>query len=408
MDGTELRRRLADHGLSHLSRHEPEGERASTRSVANVTSFTDSSLTNATTYYYKVSAENSNGEGPLSSEASATPTDLVPPAEPLPLVDSFDRANENPLSDAGRWSNGVIGAAETGLHVTTNQLACTRTTTCTAWRNGAQYGPDAESWARLATLPGTSNSLRLYVRLSQAGAGGSAYMLRTIQQTGVDQVLLERLNTGTIVTRLTIPQELAAGDTLLLRAKGTAIEAWRHDGAGWARLGVVQDSTYTAAGFAGVGIRGTTGRVDDFGARTMGVPPPDTEDPSAPGTLSATATSASQIDLSWGVATDNVAVTLYRIERCEGTGCSDFTETATTASTSLADTRPLRLDRATPTACAPKTPSPISARTRTRRARLRRRRPTQRIPAPLRIWPRLHSAPARSNYSGRRPPTTSP
>ena len=34
----------------------------------------------AQTYYYKVSAENAIGEGPLSNEASATPTDLVPPA----------------------------------------------------------------------------------------------------------------------------------------------------------------------------------------------------------------------------------------------------------------------------------------------------------------------------------------
>ena len=66
--------------------------------------------------------------------------------------------------------------------------------------------------------------------------------------------------------------------------------------------------------------------------------PPDTEPPSAPGTLSATATSPSQIDLSWGAATDNVAVTLYRIERCQGAGCSNFAEIATTSSTSYPNT----------------------------------------------------------------------
>ena len=66
--------------------------------------------------------------------------------------------------------------------------------------------------------------------------------------------------------------------------------------------------------------------------------PPDTEPPSAPGTLSATATSPSQIDLSWVAATDNVAVTLYRIERCQGAGCSDFAEIATTSATTYPNT----------------------------------------------------------------------
>ena len=85
-------------------------------------------------------------------------------------------------------------------------------------------------------------------------------------------------------------------------------------------------------------MRGTTGRADDFGARTFGAPPPDTEPPSAPGTLSATASSTSQIDLSWGAATDNVAVTLYRIERCQGAGCSNFVQIATTSATTYPNT----------------------------------------------------------------------
>ena len=63
-----------------------------------------------------------------------------------------------------------------------------------------------------------------------------------------------------VVNLLTINQELAAGDVLLLRVKGSTLEAWRHDGSAWSRLGVVQDSTYAAAGYVGVGMRGTTGR----------------------------------------------------------------------------------------------------------------------------------------------------
>ena len=46
----------------------------------------------------------------------------------------------------------------------------------------------------------------------------------------------------------------------------------------------------------------------------------------APGTLTATAVSAGEIDLPWGASTDNVGVTGYRVERCQGAGCTDFAQ----------------------------------------------------------------------------------
>ncbi len=54
----------------------------------------------------------------------------------------------------------------------------------------------------------------------------------------------------------------------------------------------------------------------------------DNQPPSQPGTLSASATGAGEIDLGWGAATDNVGVTGYRIERCSGAGCSNFAQIA--------------------------------------------------------------------------------
>ena len=56
----------------------------------------------------------------------------------------------------------------------------------------------------------------------------------------------------------------------------------------------------------------------------------DTQAPTAPAGLIATAVSSAQINLSWTAATDNVGVTGYRIERCAGAGCSNFAEIATT------------------------------------------------------------------------------
>ena len=64
-------------------------------------------------------------------------------------------------------------------------------------------------------------------------------------------------------------------------------------------------------------------------ATPVAPPAPDTTPPSAPGTLTATAISSGRVDLSWGAATDNVAVTGYHIERCQGAGCTSFAEIAT-------------------------------------------------------------------------------
>src|SRR5262249_15280831 len=64
----------------------------------------------------------------------------------------------------------------------------------------------------------------------------------------------------------------------------------------------------------------------------------DTIAPSAPSNLTATAPSSAQINLTWTASTDNVGVTGYRLERCQGAGCSTFAQIATPASTSFSDT----------------------------------------------------------------------
>jgi chitodextrinase len=73
--------------------------------------------------------------------------------------------------------------------------------------------------------------------------------------------------------------------------------------------------------------------------QTIVVPPPtqDTQPPTAPTNLTATAVSSSQINLSWSASTDNVAVAGYRLERCQGSGCTNFTQIATPNTTSYSD-----------------------------------------------------------------------
>ncbi len=69
-----------------------------------------------------------------------------------------------------------------------------------------------------------------------------------------------------------------------------------------------------------------------------GTPPADTTLPTAPSSLTASSVSASQINLSWASSTDNVGVTGYRLERCQGSVCTNFTQIATSTSVNYSDT----------------------------------------------------------------------
>ena len=60
--------------------------------------------------------------------------------------------------------------------------------------------------------------------------------------------------------------------------------------------------------------------------------------PSTPTGLSATTAGATQINLAWTASTDNVAVTGYRVERCQGAGCTGFVQIDTPTATSFNDT----------------------------------------------------------------------
>jgi hypothetical protein len=54
--------------------------------------------------------------------------------------------------------------------------------------------------------------------------------------------------------------------------------------------------------------------------------------------VGATAASSSQINLTWTASTDNVGVTGYRVERCQGTGCASFVQVGTPTTASYSDT----------------------------------------------------------------------
>ena len=64
----------------------------------------------------------------------------------------------------------------------------------------------------------------------------------------------------------------------------------------------------------------------------------DTQAPSVPTNVAATAGSSTQMTVSWTPSSDNVGVTAYRIERCQGSGCTAFAKIGTATTTSYSNT----------------------------------------------------------------------
>ena len=152
-------------------------------SVGTTTSYSDTPVTNGTTYYYEVSAVNGVGESAKSAEASATPATVTVPGAPTILAATGSNARVA-LSWSAPSNNG--GSAITGYNVYEGTTAGGESTTpvngttligatsytVTGLTNGTTYylevsavngvgksAKSAEASATPATMPGAPRSL---------------------------------------------------------------------------------------------------------------------------------------------------------------------------------------------------------------------------------------------------------
>ena len=123
-----------------IYRSTASGDEILLQSGVTTTSFTNSGLTNGTTYFYKVAAINAGGISDLSSEASATPQ-VPPPAAPTNLTAS---AGNTQVSLAWTASSGATSyqlyRSTTSGNETLVQSGITTTSfTDTGLTNGTTY-----------------------------------------------------------------------------------------------------------------------------------------------------------------------------------------------------------------------------------------------------------------------------
>ncbi len=115
--------------------------------------------------------------------------------------------------------------------------------------------------------------------------------------------------------------------TVTLSHNGNAVLSWTSS----------SEAEVKTGGSPGIGIYSPSGEaltLDNWEGGNLG---PDTQPPSAPANLVATAIGVSQVHLSWTASTDNVGVAGYLVER-QDPGNPNFVQVGTTTTTNFNDT----------------------------------------------------------------------
>jgi 6-phosphogluconolactonase (cycloisomerase 2 family)/chitodextrinase len=285
-----------------------------------VTSFNDAGLIAATTYQYRVRAVDAAGNlGAYSVVAAATTL------SPSGITDNFNRA-DGALGSS--WTQNVI--SPTSLQIVGNQARTPVDNYSESIYTASSFG--ANHFTEVQYVSGLSRGvINLPVRAQQfTSAGqGDGYIGQLNGFLGQWRIL--RVDNNVEATLASGSLSYAANDVFNFEANGTTLTL-RKNGVS---LGSATDGTY-AAGAPGLGLYDSaTLLVDNWRGGSAGA---DTAAPTAPSGVTASAISASQINVGWTASTDNVGVTTYKVERCQGAGCTTFAQIATPTGITFSDT----------------------------------------------------------------------
>jgi len=205
--------------------------------------------------------------GALSGTPAPAGAATLPGA--TPILDSFNRANENPLSGGGNWSALSSGGAQ----LVNNAVASSGTGTSTSgWKTS--YTGDVE--ARATVLISTDNA-GLVADATLNGSGQlSGYVWQWQGANSPATFALYRADANVFNTLATFAGfSLDPGDQLALRVTGDSVQGWVYHLGSWQQVASATDTTYRT-GKIGVRPRGTTPIIDDFGGGAPPAPLPTT------------------------------------------------------------------------------------------------------------------------------------
>ena len=291
------------------------------------TTYSDTGLA-AGTYSYRVRATDAAGNlSAYSNVASGVIPDTTPPTAPSGLTATVSGSQIN-LS----WTASTDNVGVTGYLVERCQG-----TGCTTF---AQIGtPTTTTYSDIGLSVGTYS---YRVRATDAAGNLSTY-------SNVASATITDTTPPTAPTNLTAAvsgTQINLSWTASTDNVGvTGYKVERCQGSGcttFAQIATPTGTTYSDTGLASgnysyrVRAADAAGNLSGYSNVASGVIP-DTTPPTAPTNLTATSAGINQINLSWTASTDNVGVTGYLVERCQGTGCTTFAQIATPAGTTYSD-----------------------------------------------------------------------
>jgi hypothetical protein len=282
---------------------------------ANVTTYNDSSLSSATTYYYRVRAYNAGGNSAYTNTSSAT-TQTTPPNTPSTLAATAVSTTEIDLA----WTDN---SNQTGFYI--------------------ERSPDNSTWTQIASTTSTSyhdtglsSATTYYYRICAYNAGGdSSYtsVSSATTQTPVPNAPTTLLATATSTSAISLSwTDNSSNETGFYVERSPDDSSWTQIASLGANVTTYNDSSLSSATTYYYRVRaynagGNSAYTNVSSATTQ------TPAPGVPTAFSATAVSTTEIDLAW---TDNSNQTGFYIERSPDN--STWTQIGSTTATSYHDT----------------------------------------------------------------------
>ena len=159
--------------------------------LGTVLTYVDPGLANGQTYYYEVTATNGVGEGPKSTEASATPT--APPDATLPTITITSPTNNMEVSSTIVTVTGTAedNVAVAKVEVSTDGVTWTTASGTTAWSADVTLHVGSNTiYVRATDTSGNQATTRSTVVVTSPASGASGLPLPLIAGFGIVVVLV--------------------------------------------------------------------------------------------------------------------------------------------------------------------------------------------------------------------------